>query len=428
MKPDRLTLMSITVFGAAMIALSACSAGSGSTVAAGSGSAGGAAAGGSASSNAIFGLTGKPIVVADISDLTGIPGFDPSGFAAGARAAASYINAQGGIDGRPIQVTSCDDAMNPGASSACAQKAVAAGAVAVTGVNNVATSGQNDILSKANIVSMQYPDEPSEFSDPDWFPLGGGGPAEYTGLGYYFGHYLHANSIAQMLDDAGFARTTSAEVDAGAKAGGTSHDSITYFASGTTDFTAATSKVASSSPDAVMVQVNGNQVAVVYSLLEQQGIPASKIYNFGGALDAPVLKAAGQATVGASFVSEFANFDDTSNPQVRTYTSAMQKYGEGSYTRTLLGEWGFANVMFVATVAKAIGAANVTGPSVKSYLTKQLAPGAKASIPVFLGAPMGAPSAQYPALHRTSIELVRWNGSKFITESPFFSVPAVPAG
>jgi len=118
MKPDRLTLTSITVFGAAMIALSACSAGSGSTVAAGSGSAGGAAAGGSASSNAIFGLTGKPIVVADISDLTGIPGFDPSGFAAGARAAASYINAQGGIDGRPIQVTSCDDAMNPGLEDA----------------------------------------------------------------------------------------------------------------------------------------------------------------------------------------------------------------------------------------------------------------------------------------------------------------------
>jgi hypothetical protein len=67
------------------------------------------------------------------SSFTGATFSDPEALS-GAEAAASTINAAGGINGHPIVIISCDDQLTPSLATQCAQKAVKDGVTAVTGV------------------------------------------------------------------------------------------------------------------------------------------------------------------------------------------------------------------------------------------------------------------------------------------------------
>lgn len=84
-----------------------------------------------------------------------------------------WINNRGGIDGRPLEITVCDDQFDPNLASGCARDAVSDGAVAVVGTS---TPGMSDsylpILEDAGIAWMPaYSIQPIEFSSPDSYPI-----------------------------------------------------------------------------------------------------------------------------------------------------------------------------------------------------------------------------------------------------------------
>jgi branched-chain amino acid transport system substrate-binding protein len=394
----------------------------------GAGTDGGAKSAGQSSStagarDAASGLTGAPIVVADISDITGIPGFDPSPLSKGEKAAVDYVNSHGGIGGRPLRLTSCDSKLEPGASAACGQAAVADKAVAVVGIDNVATNGLDDIVRKAGIVSLQVPTAPQQFSDPNYFSLGAGGPAEYYGLGYHVAHTAGAKKVSMIVQDAAFGHTFADQVTAAAKGAGADTVDVTYYPPATTDFSSVAAKAASSHPDAVVTVINGSQIPIVYGLLQQQGVPADRIFNQSGALNTAVYKAAGQKTKSTYVNNEFANPNDTSNPDVKIYRQAMQDAGQSEVVDTFFAEWGFANIMFLAELGKTLGAEKMTAAGLKDYLSTTLAPGSTKTLPVFLASPMGPAPAKYPSLHRTSIQVLQWDGDRFKNTSGMFTAP-----
>src|SRR6202011_5146433 len=142
-----------------------------------------------------------------------------------------------------------------------------------------------------------------------------------------------------------------------------------------TDFSPAVAKTTQNKPAVVYAMVNGSQIALVWGQLGQQGLKADQIYIHSAAMDSRVLQNAGSSAVGGNIVSEFANPDDLSDPDVKIYRDAMRKSGYDSIARTALAVAGFSEVMFLATVAKAVGSTNVNAGSVKAYLTKTLAPG-----------------------------------------------------
>ena len=66
-------------------------------------------------------------------------------------AAVKQVNASGGINGHPINLSICDDQSNPNVAATCAQQAVANNDVAVLGIANVEDVTMLPILQHAGI-------------------------------------------------------------------------------------------------------------------------------------------------------------------------------------------------------------------------------------------------------------------------------------
>ena len=377
-------------------------------------------------------LPGKPIVIEDNTHLTGIPGFDPSALPNGEKAAAAYVNSHGGIDGRPIEVVSCDTRYDPAGSKSCAAQAVSKGAIAVTGLDDLSSSSGADAeLSKNNVITLNAPNQIPLVNDPNEFAVASGGTGEFYGLGHYFGSVLKPSSVRLLMPDQPYGHTYSAWIKDAAAADGLTNLDTVYYNINITDFSSVVAKATRDKPAVVFTLVNGSQIPLVWGQLQQQGIKADQIYIHSAAMDSRVLQNAGKTAIGGNIVSEFANPDDLSDPEVKAYRDAMKSSGYDGIARTALAVAGFSEVMFLATVAKAVakesGLDSVSASTVKSYLTKTLATGSTTTIPVFLGTPMGPGSKGFAGIHRGAVQILRWNGTQFVTAAPFFTAPSLKA-
>ncbi|PWI45909.1 ABC transporter substrate-binding protein [Streptomyces sp. ICBB 8177] len=106
------------------------------------------------------------------------------GMPAMAQAYARMVNAQGGLDGRPLKVLTCDEHNDLIRAQQCAQTAVDAKAVAVVGsYSQYGTSFMGD-LEVAGIPYLGgYGVAPEEFTSPLSYPVNGGAPALLAGNG-----------------------------------------------------------------------------------------------------------------------------------------------------------------------------------------------------------------------------------------------------
>jgi ABC-type branched-subunit amino acid transport system substrate-binding protein len=372
--------------------------------------------------------SGNPIVVADSSQLTGIPGFDPSALPKGEKAAADYVNCHGGIDGRPIDVASCDTRYDPAGSKACAAEAVAKGAIAVTGLDDLSSSSGADAQYAQNrIVTLNAPNQIPLVDDTNVFAVANGGTGEFYGLGHYFGAVLKPKSVRLLMPDQPYGHTYSDWIKAAAAAAGLTNIDTIYYNINITDFSSVVAKLVQDRPAVVFTLVNGSQIPLVWGQLEQQGIKASQVYIHSAAMDSRVLAKAKDVATGGNIISEFANPDDLSDPDVRIYRDAMKAAGDDDIARTALAVAGFSEVMFLEAVAKTVskstGPARVNAQSVKAYLSKTLGAGSGQTIPVFLGTPMGAAARGFSGIHRGAVQILSWDGSKFVTSVPFFTAP-----
>ena len=85
-----------------------------------------------------------------------------------------YINDQGGINGRPLQVLTCDDKGDPTQTEACARKAIAAGAIADVGSFTYNQGVMVPIYNAANtaVFGNCCNLAPLEYTTPNTFQMG----------------------------------------------------------------------------------------------------------------------------------------------------------------------------------------------------------------------------------------------------------------
>ena len=91
-----------------------------------------------------------------------------------ANAYAKYINARGGIAGRPPEVTVCDEQFDPAVAATCARQAVEEGMVSVVGSFTFFAESIVPVIAESNITWFGEccPIAPTEFTDPHSFPTG----------------------------------------------------------------------------------------------------------------------------------------------------------------------------------------------------------------------------------------------------------------
>src|SRR3984893_11403738 len=121
------SLRAVALAGATALAVAAC----GSSTHAGSPPTTGSAnrgTGGTASPS------GTPLKVLAVTNL-----IDPKGEENGLKLAEAYINATGGIKGRPLQIIACNDNNNPNNAATCVRNGISQGAVAE--IDRVSSNG-----------------------------------------------------------------------------------------------------------------------------------------------------------------------------------------------------------------------------------------------------------------------------------------------
>lgn len=117
--------------------------------------------------------TGDPIKLMTVTTLNA-NGPTYENIAITANLYADYINAQGGVAGRPLEVIVCDEQFDPAVAASCARQAVDEGVVSVLGSFTYFAESIVPVLAESGITwfGQCCSITPSELSNPYSFPLG----------------------------------------------------------------------------------------------------------------------------------------------------------------------------------------------------------------------------------------------------------------
>ena len=117
--------------------------------------------------------SGEPIKVMTVTTLNAA-GPTYQNIANTAKAYESYINARGGIGGRPLEVTVCDEQFDPAVAAACAREAVEENMVSVVGSFTFFAESIVPVTAESDITWFGpcCPITPSELTSPHSFPIG----------------------------------------------------------------------------------------------------------------------------------------------------------------------------------------------------------------------------------------------------------------
>jgi branched-chain amino acid transport system substrate-binding protein len=117
--------------------------------------------------------TGDPIKIMTVTTLNA-PGPTYENIANTANLYADYINDRGGIAGRPLEVTVCDEMFDPAVAATCARQAVEEQMVAVVGSFTFFAESIVPVIAESNITwfGACCPITPSELTSAHSFPIG----------------------------------------------------------------------------------------------------------------------------------------------------------------------------------------------------------------------------------------------------------------
>jgi len=117
--------------------------------------------------------TGEPIKVMTVTTLNAA-GPTYQNIANTAEVYAEYINARGGIAGRPLEVTVCDEQFDPAVATTCAREAVEEGMVSIVGSFTFFAESIVPVIAESDITWFGpcCPITPSELTSKHSFPIG----------------------------------------------------------------------------------------------------------------------------------------------------------------------------------------------------------------------------------------------------------------
>jgi ABC-type branched-subunit amino acid transport system substrate-binding protein len=131
------------------------------------------AGGGDESATEAEAPTGEPIKVMTVTTLNAA-GPTYQNIANTAEAYEAYINARGGIGGRPLEVTVCDEQFDPAVATTCARQAVEEDMVSVVGSFTFFAESIVPVIAESDITWFGpcCPITPSELTSAHSFPIG----------------------------------------------------------------------------------------------------------------------------------------------------------------------------------------------------------------------------------------------------------------
>lgn len=338
---------------AASVLLAACSS-SGST------------AGGASSSNSGSG-SGGAINVFSIAQLQGT-GFSLPDIQTGLKAAASAINAAGGINGKKINVTVCNDGGDVNQAAACARQAVTGKYVAIVGGVSLYDNSVFPIIEPAGIpVIGENPLNTSTQTSSLSFPLDSA-PSTYAVQGMDLVKEKGCKKVAIIGTNEATTQTSASEIAVGVRyAGGQVVKNIAVLAS-TPDFSPAVSTALAAGADCFGTALGAANMPAAVTAIRQSAMPNAPIGTIMAAVPASIIAPLG-ATANNIIVTSNGYTTDSS---VWATAIANIKKENSSVSLETYGPEAYSAMYVFADIAKQISGP-ITSAAIAAEAAKQTA-------------------------------------------------------
>jgi branched-chain amino acid transport system substrate-binding protein len=326
----RLTrLLGLILVAVVAVALAACGSDKTSSTGSSTGSSAGAATTSSAAAP-----KGEPIKALTITTLEAqnVPTY--KNIEVTAKAYEQWVNAEGGINGRPLQVTVCDDRGDPAQAGSCARKAVQDGAVAAVGSFTFFGDAAVPVLQKAGTAwfGICCPQSASELSSPVSFP---------------FGNPLYgAGAVGRAIEDGckninavivqGAESTFEPGMKAAAQAYGRKVNKFITLSTTAKDYSPQVAEATGGGADCVIV-IFGESLFKAWMPAWQQSGTNAKMYGPQGNLNEVAIKGFEDAAEGSIIAGVYP---DISTAPWADFRAAIDKYGEDGLDYNSLGGLG----------------------------------------------------------------------------------------
>jgi branched-chain amino acid transport system substrate-binding protein len=304
-------------------------------------------------------IAADPYKIGMSIDLTGPIAFNGKIAAAGLETYVAKLNAEGGVNGRQIELTVADDASDQAKGRANAQRFADDGALAVFGF--ILTSVSAAVAPQA---------------EADKIPIVGlGGLAELLSppRPYYFSYELQAPKLADrilsylderakadgiakpkiavMVVDLPSNRQIAARAAEGIAKRGWELVDTQYVAIAPTDVTSQAASIKAANPDYVLMSHNDGGALVGVRGLRSAGVTAPVINQWAGSADATLERLGDGYLAFRTFVSP----TDDSVPAVAAVREAGQKYGYGDLMTNAYFTQGYVGGMILQKTLEKCG-------------------------------------------------------------------------
>jgi branched-chain amino acid transport system substrate-binding protein len=299
-------------------------------------------------SDPLGGLSGGPIRVMTIGNWTQPQlGTANPEFPAGAQAAAAAVNANGGIDGRPIDVIVCSDELSTDTARQCALDAVEDGIVAVVGLQTTNEVTILPILESAGIPAIGvYPFTTVALTSPVSYPDVSGFIGQTLGMGLQLAE-AGASSVSAVVPGGlgGIATEVGDAVAAGSISGGAEFTGLVQIPAKSADLSPT---VAAATEGGASVAGFASDEAAFINAMRTLA-PESKISTFPFNLTDTVIESAGPAAEGVLAVDGLVP-PTADTPGTAQYAEELEAFDPSLPTSTTglhewLAMWTFARVI-----------------------------------------------------------------------------------
>jgi branched-chain amino acid transport system substrate-binding protein len=246
-----------------------------------------------------------PIKIGVQAPITGTYAAEGQGIENGVKLIVKQTNADGGLLGRKLQVTVCDDEGKPAQAAICARKLVNEGVIAVIGTyTSGAALAAAPIYSAANVI--QTSDGTSdELTAKGWKTFFRNAPpnsAEAIFTAKYLVKAKQAKRIAVLSDHSSYATGLATSVEEAIKKDGGNVVAKDFINAGTQDYTAVLTKLKSKNPDILYFSGYYSDGGLIRAQMKQLGMKA--LFVGGDAnQNAAFAKIAGNAAQGAIIIN-----------------------------------------------------------------------------------------------------------------------------
>lgn len=295
------------------------------------------------------GLKGKPVRITLITDGSGVNALP--GITDAAKARASYINAHGGIAGRPLDLVTCDTTSSPNVAQACARTAANDGSVAVVGMTTVSDSLVTPILAQAELANIGLtPASPVAGDSKDAFCFNPGvagdflaSPAGLAAEGATKVNIIYENDIgplSALIKGSFLAGAKQANLQTGTPAG---------YSNGTTQWDAPIAKATQGGVDGIFASASGSGEVTLIKAIKQQH-PNMTVATISLDITPEDLTALGETGNGTVVIALAQPATATSVPGIQKFNADMDAYAK-SAARTDLAINAWASVWAFEQVA-----------------------------------------------------------------------------